>query len=93
MQYQKKTKITKICIFPQSLCCTVFLIRQWLLMFTSLEVPCISWPSGQHLKLLEARFAAFMPHFEIHLGLFHKQEQPKFCYTMLGDACAPGKQV
>lgn len=46
--------------------------------------PFISAASEQHLKLLEARFAAFMLNPETHLGLFHNQEQPKICCLMPG---------
>ena len=87
---KKKNMHLFICL--QTLCYITFLIKEWLLMFTSLEGPCISWPSEQHLKLIEARFAAFMLHWKTHLGLFHNQEQHEFCHMMLGDACAPGSR-
>lgn len=89
---EKKQKITKICIHPQSLCYITFLIREWLLMVISLEAPFISWPSELHLKLLEARFAAFMLNSETHLGLFHNQNQPKICCLMLGTPMPQGSR-
>lgn len=34
------------------------------------RIPCASWPPEQHLKLLEASFAAFALCFEAYLALF-----------------------